>query len=190
MEKQPTRLKFTPKITPDPQLSDFQTKGICANHEELDLQRSSISKEEQQEDFISLYLPITSNIDKKYNNDEEYHANVFSNHPFYDECESDPGMKRNDKHSSEISHLQLVADIKQYNLNRVEDFIYCSLIALSHGVLKIEDTHLQSFVFEQHEGIILHEFHDPMASWMEFYFSKVSNAPSFARFWHTSYFQS
>ena len=79
----------------------------------------------------------------------------------------------------EISQLELVEDIKQYNLNRVEYFIYCCLIALSHGVLRIEDTHLQSFLFEQHEGIILHEFHDPVASWMELYFSKVSNAPYF-----------
>ena len=31
----------------NPQLSDLQTKGNRANHEELDLQRSSISKEEQ-----------------------------------------------------------------------------------------------------------------------------------------------
>ena len=30
----------------NPQLSDLQTKGMCTNHEELDLQRSSISKEE------------------------------------------------------------------------------------------------------------------------------------------------
>ena len=70
-------------------------------------------------------------------------------------------------------------DIKQDNLNRVKDFIYCSLIPLSHGVLRIEDTHLQFILFEQHEGIILHEFHDPVASWMELYFSKVSNAPAF-----------
>ena len=47
-----------------------------------------------------------------------------------------------EQHSSEISQLELVEDIKQYNLNRIEDFIYCSLIALSHGVLRIEDTHL------------------------------------------------
>ena len=145
----------------------MQTKGNCANHEELDLQRSSISKEEQQEDFLSLYVPFTSNLDKKDDNDEEDHANVFSNHPFYDECESDPGIKGSDQHSSEISQLELVEDIKQYNLNRVEDFIYCSLITLSHGVLRIEDTHLQSFLFEQHEGIILHEFHDLVVSWME-----------------------
>ena len=39
-----------------------------------------------------------------------------------------------------------------------------------------KDTHLQSFLFQQHEGIILYEFHDPVASWMELYFSKVSNA--------------
>ena len=68
-------------------------------------------------------------------------------------------------------------DIKHDNLNRVEDFIYYFPVALSHGVLRIEGTHLQSILFEQHEGIILHEFHDPVASWMEFYFSKVSNAP-------------
>ena len=76
-----------------------------------------------------------------------------------------------EQHSSEISQLELVEDIKQDNLNKVEDFIYCSLIALSHGVLRIEDTHLQS--------ILLHEFHDPLASWMELYFSKVSDAPDF-----------
>ena len=58
-------------------------------------------------------------------------------------------------------------DIKKDELKRVEYFIYFSLIALSHGVLRIEDTHLQSIHFEQHEGIILHEFHDPVASWME-----------------------
>ena len=84
-----------------------------------------------------------------------------------------------EQHSSEISQLELVEDIKQDNLNRVEDFIYCSLISLSHEVLRVEDTHLQSILFEQHEGIILHEFHDPMASWMELYFSKVSNALAF-----------
>ena len=70
-------------------------------------------------------------------------------------------------------------DIKQHEVNKVEDFIYFSLIALSHGVLRIEDTHLQSILFEQHEGIILHEFHDPVASWMELYFSKVSNVQAF-----------
>ena len=63
----------------NPQLSDMQTKGNCANHEELDLQRSFISKEEQQEDFLSLYVPVTSNIDKKDDNDEEDHAKAFSN---------------------------------------------------------------------------------------------------------------
>ena len=63
----------------------MQTKGNCANHEELDLQRSSISKEEQQDEFLSLYAPFTSNLDKKDDNDEEDHANVFSNQPFYDE---------------------------------------------------------------------------------------------------------
>ena len=51
------------------------------------------------------------------------------------------------QHSSEISHLELVEDIKQDELNRVEDFIYFSLIALSHGVLRIEGTHLQSILF-------------------------------------------
>ena len=132
------------------------------------MQRSSISKEGQQEYFISLYVPVTSNLDKKDDNDEEDRANAFSNHPFYDECESDPGIKGNDQHSSEISQLELVEDIKHYNLNRVEYFIYCYLIALSHGVLRIEDTHLQSILFEQHEGIIFHDFHDPVASWMEF----------------------
>ena len=60
-----------------PQLSDLHTKGNCTNHEELDLQRSSFSKEEQQEEFISLYVPFTSNLDKKDDNDEEDHANVF-----------------------------------------------------------------------------------------------------------------
>ena len=89
----------------NPQLSDLQTKGNCTNHEELDLQRSSISKEEQQEDFISLYLPITSNIDKKYNNDEEDHANAFSNRPFYDECESDPDIKGNDQRLLDLSTI-------------------------------------------------------------------------------------
>ena len=49
------------------------------------MQRSSISKEDQQEDFLSLYVPFTSILDKKDDNDEEYHANVFLNHPFYDE---------------------------------------------------------------------------------------------------------
>ena len=77
-----------------------------------------------------------------------------------------------EQHSSEISQLELVEDIKQDNLNRVEDFIYCSLIALSHGELRIEETHLHSFIFEQHEGIILYEFHDRMASWMELYFQR------------------
>jgi hypothetical protein len=33
-----------------PQLSDLQTKGICSNHEELNLQRPFIFKMEQQED--------------------------------------------------------------------------------------------------------------------------------------------
>ena len=72
-----------------------------------------------------------------------------------------------EQHSSETSQLELAENIKQDNLNKVENFIYCSLIALSHGVLRIEETHLQYFLFEQHEGIILHEFHDPMVSWME-----------------------
>ena len=49
----------------NPQLSNLQTKGNCANHEELDLQISYISKEEQQEYFLSLYVPVTSNLDKK-----------------------------------------------------------------------------------------------------------------------------
>ena len=83
------------------------------------------------------------------------------------------------QHSSEISQLGFVEDIKHDNLDKVKDFINCSLIALSNGVLRIEDTHLQSFLFEQQEGIILHEFHDPVASWMELYFSKVSNATTF-----------
>ena len=51
------------------------------------------------------------------------------------------------QHSSEINQLGLVEDIKQDELNRIEDFIYFSLIALSHGVLRIEDTHLQSILF-------------------------------------------
>ena len=76
------------------------------------MQRSSISKEEQQEDFLSLYVPVTSNLDKKDDNDEEDHANFFSNHPFYDECESNPGIKGNDQLSLEISQLELVEDIK------------------------------------------------------------------------------
>ena len=42
----------------NPQLSYLQTKENCAKHEELDLQRSSISKEEQQEYFLSLYVPV------------------------------------------------------------------------------------------------------------------------------------
>ena len=46
------------------------------------------------------------------------------------------------QHSLEISQLGFMEDIKQDNLNRVEDFIHCPLIALSHGVLIIEDTHL------------------------------------------------
>ena len=33
-----------------------------------------------------------------------------------------------EQHSSEISQLELVENIKQDNLNRVEYFIYCSLI--------------------------------------------------------------
>ena len=47
-----------------------------------------------------------------------------------------------EQHSSEISQLDLVEDIKHDNLNRVKDFIHFSLIALSNGVLRIEDTHL------------------------------------------------
>ena len=31
----------------------------------------------------------------------------------------------------------------------------------------------------KYEGIFFHEFHGPVASWMELYFSKVSNAPTF-----------
>ena len=53
------------------------------------MQRSSISKEEQREDFLSLYVPFTSNLDKKDDNDEEDPANVFSNQPFYDEYDED-----------------------------------------------------------------------------------------------------
>ena len=67
----------------------MQIKGICANHEELDLQRSSISKEEQKEDFLSLYVPLTWNLDKKDDYDKEYQANLFSNQPFYDEYDED-----------------------------------------------------------------------------------------------------
>ena len=53
------------------------------------MQRSFIPKEEQQEDFLSLYVPFTSNLDKKDDNDEEDHANVFSNQPFYGEYDED-----------------------------------------------------------------------------------------------------
>ena len=64
------------------------------------------------EDFLSLYVPFTSNLDKKDDNDKEDHANVFSNHPFYDECEFDPGIKGSDQHSSKINQLELMEDIK------------------------------------------------------------------------------
>ena len=50
------------------------------------------------------------------------------------------------QHSLEISQLGLVEDIKQDELNKVEYFIYFSLIALSHGVLRIEDTHCSPFL--------------------------------------------
>ena len=35
----------------------------------------------------------------------KYHANDFSNHPFYDECESDPGIKGNDQRLSDMSTI-------------------------------------------------------------------------------------
>ena len=51
----------------------------------------------QQEDFLSPYVPVTSNLDEKDDNNEEDHANGFSNQPFYHENESDPGIKGNDE---------------------------------------------------------------------------------------------
>ena len=54
-----------------PQLSDLQTKRNCTNHKELDFSRSSIFKEEQQEDNLSPYVTIASNPDEKDNSDEE-----------------------------------------------------------------------------------------------------------------------
>ena len=59
----------------------------------------------QQEDFLSPYVPITSNLDEKYDNNEEDHANVFSNHPFYHEYESNPSIKVNDERLSDISTI-------------------------------------------------------------------------------------
>ena len=62
----------------NPQLSDLQTKRNCTNHKELDLPISSIFKEEQQEDNLSPYVPIASNLDEKDNSDEE-EGDVISN---------------------------------------------------------------------------------------------------------------
>ena len=51
----------------------------------------------QQEDFLSPYIPVTSNLDEKNDNNEEDHANAFSNQRFYHEHESDPGINGNDE---------------------------------------------------------------------------------------------
>ena len=39
--------------------------------------------------WVEISSNVTSNLDKKYDNDEEDHANVFSNQPFYDEYDED-----------------------------------------------------------------------------------------------------
>jgi hypothetical protein len=66
-----------------PQLSDLQTQGYGNNHGKLDLQRSSIFKEEQQEDYLSPYVPVASNLDEKVDYDEEEGdvvSNLFQDH--------------------------------------------------------------------------------------------------------------
>ena len=42
---------------------------------------------------------------KKDDNDEEDHANAFSNRPFYDECEFNLGIKGNDQRLSDLSTI-------------------------------------------------------------------------------------
>ena len=52
-----------------------------------------------------------SNLDEKDDNNEEDHANVFSNQPFYHEYESDPSIKGNDEKldlSTILSHASKV----------------------------------------------------------------------------------
>ena len=50
-------------------------------------------------------MPITSNLNEKDDNNEEDHANVFSNQPLYHEYESDPGIKGNDERLSDLSTI-------------------------------------------------------------------------------------
>jgi hypothetical protein len=61
-----------------PQFADFQTKGNCSNHEELDFHRSSIFKKEQQKDYLSPYVPFVSIFYGKVDDDEE-EGDVISN---------------------------------------------------------------------------------------------------------------
>ena len=44
-------------------------------------------------------------LDEKDDNNEEDHANVFSNQPFYHEYEFDPGIKGNDERLSDLSTI-------------------------------------------------------------------------------------
>jgi hypothetical protein len=74
-----------------PQFSDLQTKGNCSNHEELDLQRSSIFKVEQQEDCkyesnLTQHLTICS--DLAMNQDIDHIGVHILNH-FEQEVEDD-----------------------------------------------------------------------------------------------------
>ena len=65
----------------------------------------------QEEDFLSPYILVTSNLDEKNDNNEEDHANSFSNQRFYHEHESDPGIKGNDEKldlSTILSHASKV----------------------------------------------------------------------------------
>ena len=65
----------------------------------------------QQEDFLSPYIPVTSNLDEKDDNNEGDHANAFSNQPFYHEHESNLGIKGNDEKldlSTILSHASKV----------------------------------------------------------------------------------
>ena len=54
-----------------PQFSVLQTRGNNSRQEEINLQRSSSNKEEQQENCFSPYVPFILNFDGKTADDEE-----------------------------------------------------------------------------------------------------------------------
>ena len=77
--------------------------------------------------------------------------------------------------------------ISKNNIYQILLFFRIHVMYLLIDILYINDKQTHSDQHEQHERIILHEFHDLVASWMELYFSKVSNAPAFGI---SAYFQS